>query len=341
MFRKLYLLLFFNFYAFLSNAQQSMDVNFNGFGFMDNREYKAFTPRSHTYFGTSIALDVGLNLDSVNSFRVGINGLHEFGGDPYFLRVAPVIYYQYQKKHWQFNIGAFPRKGLLTDYPISLLNDTLNYYQPNIEGMLVRYANAHVKETIWIDWVSRQTATARENFLFGISGEYKPNPSGPFFISHYFMLLHDAGAGVAVPNDNIRDNGGAQIRVGLDLSKKTLLDSLTMEAGGMLSLERVRGIGGFNSPKGFVANLYLGWKNFAFNDRFYAGEGHHITYGDSYFTKKLYNRIDVSWAPFTFNHIQGKFVFSFHQSPGNLADNQQAFFLTYDLGRRKLLKFKE
>ncbi|MGV8880021.1 MAG: hypothetical protein ACOH2A_13430 [Sphingobacteriaceae bacterium] len=341
MFRKLHLLLFFTLFVTISQAQQSLDLDFNGSAFLDNREYKAFTPRSHTYFGTRAALDVGLNIDSMNSFRVGINGIHELGAKPYFLRVDPVIYYQYQNKGWQFNVGAFPRKNLLTSYPISLLNDTLNYFRPNVEGMLVRYANANFRQTVWIDWVSRQTAFDRENFLFGTFGEFKPNAEGAFFISHYFMLLHDAGAGIAVPNDNIRDNGGAQLRIGLDLSNKTALDSLTIDAGGMLSLERVRGIGGFNIPKGFVANLHMGWKKFEINDSFYAGEGHHIAYGDAYYTKKLYNRIDVSWAPFVFNHIQGKFVFSFHQSPGKLADNQQAFFLTYDLGRKKLLKFKE
>ncbi len=325
----------------LTSFAQSLDINFNAIGFMDNREYKAYTKRSTTIFGTREALDLGLNPDSVNSFRVGVNGIHEFGARPYFLKVDPILYYQYQQKGWQFNIGAFPRKGLLSDYPRAMLNDTLNYYRPNVEGMLARYTSIYGHETIWIDWVSRQTDVDRENFIFGLSGKYNPSPTGPFFISHYFMLLHDAGAHIAVPNDNIRDNGGAQLRLGLDFSHKTALDSLTFDAGGMLSIERIRGEGGFNIPKGFVANLYLGWKRFGLANSFYAGEGHNITYGDAFYSKKIYNRLDLSWAPFVFNHINGKFVFSFHQSPGKLADNQEAFFLTYDLGRRALRKFKE
>ncbi len=325
----------------LTSFAQSLDINFNGAGFMDNREYKAFAKRSYTIFGTRLALDIGLNADSVNSFRVGANGIHELGARPYFLKVDPVIYYQYQQKNWQFNIGVFPRKGLLSDYPGAMLNDTLNYYRPNVEGMLARYSNTHLHETIWIDWVSRKTDLDRENFIFGLSGKYNPRPSGPFFISHYFMLLHDAGANIDVPDDNVRDNGGSQLRLGLDFSHKTALDSLTFDAGGMLSIERVRGKGGFKIPKGFVANLYLGWKRFGLANSFYAGEGHNITYGDAFYAQKIYNRLDLSWVPFVFNHIHGKFVFSFHQSPGQLGDNQQAFLLTYDLGRKRLIRFKD
>jgi hypothetical protein len=64
-------------------AQQSLDVNFSGLGFLDNREYKAFIPRSRTYSGTRTALDFGLKLDSFNHFVVGVNALHEFGAKPF------------------------------------------------------------------------------------------------------------------------------------------------------------------------------------------------------------------------------------------------------------------
>src|SRR6201998_879813 len=98
--KKLYLLLFF---AVLSvakvAAQTTIDVDFNGLGFLDNREYKDFVARSRTYSGTRIAFDAGLNIDSANSFVAGANGLHEFGGVPFFVQVDPVIYYHlYSRK---------------------------------------------------------------------------------------------------------------------------------------------------------------------------------------------------------------------------------------------------
>lgn len=325
----------------VAEAQQSLDINFNALGFLDNREYKAFVPRSRTYSGMRTTLDLGLTLDSLHHFRFGANALHEFGAKPFFGKVGPVAYYSYTGKNWLFNAGMFNREGLLSDYPRALLNDTLRYYRPNVQGLLARYKNAHFTETGWIDWVSRQTATDREQFIFGLSGKYKPAVNGAFYVSHYFMLMHDAGAEVLLPNDHINDNGGAQIRLGLDLSHKTALDSLTFEAGGMMSLERERGVDGLQTPKGFIASAYLSYKRFALFDEFYKGQGSNIVFGDSYYSKSTYNRLDIIYTPFLSKHVKGQFIFSFHFSPGYSNDNQQAFRITYDLGRKIIARFKD
>ncbi|MDR6942627.1 hypothetical protein [Mucilaginibacter pocheonensis] len=341
MFKKLYLFALFTVICSTAAfAQNSLDIHFNGMGFMDNREYKDFVLRSRTYSGVRTALDLGLNIDSVHHFIVGVSGIHEFGAQPYFLKVDPVAYYSYTGKNWLFNAGAFPREGLLSDYPRALLNDTLRYYRPNVQGLLTRYTNEHFTETAWIDWVSRQTNTDREQFLFGFSGKYRPSLFSPFYISHYFLLMHDAGPAIAIPNDHIQDNGGAQIRLGLDLSHKTILDSLSFEAGGMMSFERTRGIDGFQKPAGFVASAYLSWRRFALFDEFYKGKGSHIIYGDSFFEKKTYNRLDIMYTPFLYKRIKGQFILSLHQTPGYFS-NQEAFRITFDLGRQTLVRFKD
>jgi hypothetical protein len=324
----------------VDTLQGSVDVHFNALGFMDNREYSAFVPRSRTYSGTRTTLDFGLNLDSLNHFVFGANALHEFGGAPFYVNVDPIAYYRYQSQKWSFYVGEFPREGLLTQYPRALLNDTLLYYRPNVQGLLTQLHTQYGYETIWIDWVSRQTATAREEFLFGAAGTYIPNPEGPFFLTHYFLLLHDAGDSSPTPQAGISDNGGAQLKVGLDFSHKTVFDSLRFDAGGMISLERTRGIDGFKIPKGFIASAYISYKRFALFDEFYKGQGSHIDYGDSFYEKSMYNRADIIYSPFVFKHIKGQFILSIHSTPGYPGDSQQAFRLTYDLGRLKIAKFK-
>src|SRR5476649_2928839 len=147
MFKKIYLYLLVSIitssvaFAQQQQSQQTVDVNFNALGFLDNREYKAFIPRSHTFSGTRTTLDFGLNLDSLNHFIVGANMLHEFGAILFFGDVAPVAYFNYQSKKWLFNAGEFPREGLTTDFPRALLTDTLMYYRPNIQGLLARYTS--------------------------------------------------------------------------------------------------------------------------------------------------------------------------------------------------------
>jgi len=320
---------------------QSIDVNFNGLGFLDNREYKDFVARSRTYSGTRTALDFGLNIDSLNHFIVGVNAIHEFGAIPFYLKVNPIAYYKFQSTHWLFNAGEFPRAGLIDNYPRALLNDTLMYYRPNVEGLLARYQTDHFMETGWIDWVSRQTAVEREQFLFGFEGRYRPSLTGPFYVSHFVFLMHDAGAEVLLPGDHINDNGGIQVRLGLDLSKKQrLLDSLSVEAGGMMSLQRERNVDGFQMPKGFVASAFASHGRFAAFDEFYTGQGSFIIYGDAFYEKKFYNRLDLIYTPFLLKSLRGQFVLSIHRTPG-FTSNQEAFRITYDLGRKVIARFKE
>jgi hypothetical protein len=340
MIKRLYFIIFIFSVTITGALAQSVDVHFNGLGFLDNREYKDFVERSRTYSGTRVALDFGLNLDSLNHFVVGVNGIHEFGAMPFFLNVVPVFYYKYESKNWLFNAGEFPREGLISNYPRALLNDTLQYYRPNVEGLLARYQNEHFTETGWIDWVSRQTDVDREQFLFGFEGRYRPSAYGPFYVSHFVFLMHDAGAAILLPTDHIGDNGGIQVRLGLDFSKKQhASDSLSFEAGFMTSLERTRGVDNLQSPIGFVASAYASHGRFSVFNEFYAGQGSHITYGDAFYEKKFYNRLDLMYAPFLFNHIKGQFIFSIHKTPG-FTSNQEAFRVTYDLGRKVIAHFK-
>ncbi len=348
MFKKIYLYLFLSIItsttAFAQQQQPTVDVNFNALGFLDNREYKAFIPRSHTFSGTRTTLDFGLNLDSLNHFIVGANMLHEFGAIPFFGDVAPVAYYNYQSKAWLFNAGEFPREGLTTNFPRALLTDTLMYYRPNIQGLLARYTSddGTFTETGLIDWLSRQTDVEREQFMFAASGKWRPNPYGPFYASHYFLMMHDAGAGILLPDDHIGDNGGFEIKLGLDLThKQHTLDSLSFEAGTLVGMARDRGLTGWQMPAGFVANFFASYHRFAFFDEFYRGQGARITYGDSFYEKSFYNRLDIIFTPFLYNHIKGQFVASFHFSPNHFNDNQEVFRVSYDLGRKVISRFKD
>ncbi|MEO5912156.1 MAG: hypothetical protein ABIP95_14795 [Pelobium sp.] len=318
---------------------QVIEGDLNYFGFMDNREYARSGRVSQTIFGNRIAPELGLKLDSFNRLRVGFNALYEFGSkkNTFIDQIQPVIYYEHQKNNWNFFIGSFLRLNLLTDYPKAFLKDTLNYYRPNIEGMLVKYQTSKFKETVWLDWTSRQTANDKETFLFGFSGKYQP---GLFFLSHYAFMYHNAGAGIPIPGDFLQDNGGAMAEIGIDLSKKTVLDSLTISVGGMFSIERTRAVSSsFNTPGGFITNLYASYKKFSLQNTFYSGKGHHIIYGDPFYTSKSYDRIDFGYTPIRYKNLEGQFVFSYHFVDG-VSDNQQAFFLKYHIGGSKSLKKK-
>lgn len=342
MFKKLYLLIILTVLTSAAAfAQDSLDVHFNGLGWLDNREYKAFIPRSRTYSGTRTELDFGLHIDSGNTFIVGTNAIHEFGAQPYFLNAVPIAYYHYQSKKWMFNAGEFPRAGLIDDYPRAMLNDTLMYYRPNVEGLLARYTGEHFTQTGWIDWVSRQTDTQREEFLFGAEGKYKPGANSIFYVRDYFLMEHDAGAAILLPTDHIFDNGALELRLGLNLTGKTGLDSLTFEAGNLTSFLRERGVDGWQTRNGFVFTAYAQYHRFAVQEELYKGQGSIIYYGDSYYEKTFYNRLDLIFTPFQSGRVKGQFIASFHFTPGYFNDNQEVFRVTYDLGRKTIARFKD
>ena len=318
----------------ISSAQQ-LEGNVNLHSFADNREYMKSNRFSQTIFGVRFSPEAGFLIDSTHRLRVGFNALHEFGSSRFTATVDPVIYYQYKKSNWDFYIGAFPRVTLLDDYPRAIFNDTLTYYRPNVEGMLVKFNTNKIKQTVWIDWTSRQTDIDRETFLFGLSGSFH---SGIFFTSHYAMMFHNAGPGISIPGDHIQDNGAAAVKVGIDLSKLTVLDSLTFNTGGLVSFERTRSVSDWETPVGLLLEMHAGYKQFGISNSLYLGEGHKLIYGDQFYTAREYNRTDLSYTPIRYKNIEGKFIFSFHFLE-DVIDSQQAFSLRYNInGSRSLNK---
>lgn len=322
------------FFITLRISAQEVEGSLDLHTFADNREYAKSSRFSQTIFGVRLSPELGLLLDSAHRIRVGFNALHEFGSSKFTDKIEPVVYYEFDKQNWNFYMGVFPRHKLLSDYPRAVLADTFNYYRPNVEGMLLKYENQYWRQLLFIDWTSRQTATDRENFIFGLSGRFK---KGLFFVSHYAMMLHNAGPAIPIPGDHLEDNGALAVKAGLDLSGRTFLDSLTVNVGGLMSFERVRTIGGWNTPKGLLLELQMEYRRFGVTNSFYNGERHSIKYGDQFYTAKTYNRTDLSWRPKLYRGLEGQFTLSFHFLEG-VIDSQQAFGIRYSISGSKSLR---
>ncbi|RYE49639.1 MAG: hypothetical protein EOP48_20800, partial [Sphingobacteriales bacterium] len=159
--------------SFSNAISQELEGSLGLHTFADNREYARTQRFSQTIFGLRFSPEIGLLLDSTHRVRIGFNALHEFGSPRFTNEFLPVAYYEFKQRDWNFFMGVFPRHGLLSDYPRALLNDTLNYYRPNVEGMLLKYENQNWRQVFFIDWTSRQTEIDRENFIFGLSGRFK------------------------------------------------------------------------------------------------------------------------------------------------------------------------
>lgn len=295
--------------------------------FLDNREYNSIgIPK--TIFGSRVRGELGASLEETHRFRVGLNWLYEFGDQSGGHLPDVTMYYQYNKDHIDFRAGAFPRLNLpeyprtdLLDYPISLLSDTLLYYRPNIEGVYLGYHGDWGYQNVFIDWTSRQTDEDFERFIFGFSGMVR---KGILYLDHHLMMGHFAARAIPDPLFHLRDNGGADFNLGVNLSERLFLDSLSVSIGGLLSLDRIRGVDdGWQTPFGATAKFSALYKNLGMSGLFYGGEGHTFLYGDPFYRLKQYGRLDIFFMPFSNSNVKLKIDLGLHFAAGQLDFSQQ------------------
>jgi hypothetical protein len=326
----------FTFFVIIISATFANAQNFEweaGFdGFLDNREYFS-TENPQTIFGNRVRLEVGGSLSETHRLRAGLNYLYEFGHHIDAHKPDLTLYYQYNNEGLMLNFGSFPRKDLI-DYPIALLSDTLNYFRPNIQGVYLSYSWDWGRENVFIDWTSRQTDIAPEQFIFALSGRMDWNF---LFLTHHFMMGHMAGPGIPIPGHHLRDNGGFDVNLGTDLSEKIFIDTLLLSAGALVSLDRTRSIDdGFQTPAGFVGKFTAMHKGFGLSGLLYAGEGHTFLYGDPFYRLKNYGRLDIIVAPFRSGRVTMKIDWALHFAKGQL-DHSQMIFISMTLdGSRPL-----
>ncbi len=317
-------------WGFFSSIVSAQDFNVHGRfeGFFDNREYfnQYISPQS--IFGTRAWLGAGINYKEQHSLQLGITAMYEFGstGDP--IKPEPVIYYNHRQKYHELYFGLFPRYNLI-QLPRILLNDTLFYFRPNVEGIYLRFHSGKAFQSIWLDWTSRQTENRRETFLLGGSGLLNFRN---WFYFHHFVMYHYAGPSVRIPDDQIRDNGGLIAGLGYHLTPGTTFDTLYIKTAFALSYDQHRSIYDMRFYGGSLSEIAIEYKGFGINETFYIGDGQVQLMGDQFYTSELYSRTDVYWNPFKSDYINWKIQFSFHYTPGTL-DWSQIFLISLDLNK--------
>ncbi len=309
----------FSFFAGIPGNAQSLEWNAGFDGFLDNREYFSIG-NPQTIFGSRVWGEIGADLGDHHRFRAGINYLYEFGYTASAHIPDVTMYYRYDAGKVDFMIGAFPRKNL-PDYPLFFLSDTLNYYRPNMEGACLGYTGKNWQQHVFIDWMSRQTDDRPERFIFGFGGNVR---MGMFFLEDHFLMAHLAAKGIPDPGFHLRDNGGFHMNVGLDLSEKVFLDTLVLRIGGLLSLDRTRGVDpGWQTPAGILGQLDLEYRSFGLSGLLYRGEGHTFFYGDPFYKLRQYGRLDLYFIPFRNKNVDLKIDFAIHFAGGQVDYSQQ------------------
>ncbi|MBN2611218.1 MAG: hypothetical protein JXB00_06645 [Bacteroidales bacterium] len=321
--KKILLCLSFSFFYFTLSFNQTFEWQAGFHGFFDNREYFNEYTNDQTMFGARVSAGAGFAIDANNRFRAGLNYLYEFGSKGELIAPDITLYYHAEKGPLKFLLGAFPRKGLISQ-PKILLTDTLEYYRPNTEGMFIEYEKGLFRHNVWIDWTGRQSANKRETFLIGATGHIG---SDLLFYEHNLLMYHYAAPAVPIPDDHLRDNGGITAVLGTNLSSWLPLDSMVLSSGIAFSYDRLRNVYDARTPVGWYSELHLAHKGFGLHGTFYTGDAHTLLYGDRFYTSTSYQRLDLSYTRSKGSLITGRLQFSFHFVPGALDFSQQ--FVVY------------
>lgn len=299
------------------------------YGFGDNREYFNTVHPPQTILGVRLSPEGGYNIDSSHHVRAGMHITKEFGSLEGDYLTNLILYYQYRDDQTELLMGMFPRQGLTDNFPLFLLNDTLRYFRPNMEGIYLRRKFKNGFQAAWVDWTSRQTLTERETFLAGMHGRQN---IGRIYVENYFTLYHFSSPIIPIPDDRLRDNASLLLRLGTDLTGGSRLDSLTFNLSLLTSFDRLRGKYDWRTPSGLQFGVFASKNNFYLNALYYRGESHSVAFGDSFYKAKTYARADLGWFLFKKESVQVRFVFSLHYVERSM-DTQQLLTVTIPAGR--------
>jgi hypothetical protein len=322
------------FYPTVSSQQLKLKAGL--FGFFDNREYFNYYANDQTIFGTRAFLQTGITLNQKSEFVLGLDGIYEFGSSFETDNIKPILYIHQKTDAIDLYLGSFYRYPIV-NLPYVLLNDTLKYYRPNMQGIYIGYSGNNFNHNIWIDWTSRQSKENKEIFLIGGTGSFKLNK---FYYLHDFIITHDALTSKSNSDEHIRDNGGIYSRIGVDASHFLFFDSLTLSTGIVFSYDRERNITPLKYYPGSMTELYMQYKSVGAKYTNYSGEGQDIITGDPLYKAKFYNRLDLFWNIFNKPGIEGEVEISFHLI-NDIIDYSQRFTLRLEIDHLKNFKKNE
>lgn len=277
-----------------------------GFDFrFDNREYdcSGFSP-SMTILGARLTPSAGLRIydseTSVHRLMLGIDIMKDFGASPVSGEAAgqvpapgssgrpsadetsssllnldlfrEIIFYyswvkSFAKTRMTLTAGIFPRKEMEGKYSTAFFSDSLVFYDPNLEGIILKFRRPRAYYEVGCDWMGKYGTARRERFMVFSSGEAAL--SGILKLGYSGYMYHFAGCenvwGVV---DNILLNP----YIGLDLSRKTGLQRLEISLGWLQSMQNDRrNVGNYVFPHGGEFLLEARNWNVGLENRLYYG----------------------------------------------------------------------
>lgn len=309
----------------------------------DNREYKN-TPiaLSQTLFSSRLTPTVGLGWGQGNAIIGGADIWADFGAGSFSINPDIVFYYQYESQKFNAYVGVLPRRKIMGSYSNAFFSDSVRFYDSNLDGMLLQYMGRRGYIEFGCDWNSRQSDTKREKFMLFSSGQMN---MGIAYAGYNFAMYHHAGT---TSGEGVVDNVLINPYVGLNLTKISNMDSLTIQGGWLQAFQNDRkGDGEYVKPGGVQIELRAEKFHFGVFNTFYTGKnlmpyyqkyGGGLYMGETYYrTTSIYNRLELYWNPIHKRGMDLK-VSSIHHYDGKKWGWQQMATFAFQIGYKDFKK---
>ncbi len=314
---------------------------------LNNREGGDEANPDQTFFFARLSPEVGVDLmHSRHQFRAGVSWYQPLNDDWEGHKISPTLYYMYASRRWHMGIGAMPRTLLREKLPLYLWSDSMSYMQPNLRGALIQYASGPSYWQMMLDWRQMQSTKRREAFNAIFSGRWYPGRHSAW-LGGYLQYNHLAKRKDSPPDEGVNDDVTINPLAGIDLSRHTPLDSLSITAGAVVQMQRSRAEDKWHTPCAFVANATMQWRWLGMSENLMAGRdlyplydrfGSELNLGDPYYRSKFYSRTDV-WATVVSTRFADvRATLTFHATDHTTAFWQQLsvrFYLDHHIWRHR------
>lgn len=270
----------------------------------DNREFDHTSlDRSQTLFGVRLSPEIGIGIsDSVGGthrLMAGVQYIQPIGNDFREAKVLPTVYYEYGIKGFSAHLGAIPYTHLIEPLPDLLMSDSINYFHPNIQGALFQYRSSKGFAEVLCDWRGLWTPNIREAFRVVGNGRYQYQW---FFVGGMAQMNHLANYAPPTPAVGVCDDLVFYPYLGVNLGGVTPLDSFSLRAGYVCSIERDRAAEKTYIPQGGMLELYLNWRFLGLKNTLYYGDcqmplyakyGSVLNQGDAMMQARFYDKAEI------------------------------------------------
>lgn len=329
-------------------AQQFLwDIDFR-FRF-DNREYRGTLTHPTTLFGTKLTPEVGLQWDNKtrgsNALMLGGDFTFNFGQKQFSILPNLLLYYQYRSPKFKAYAGFLPRKHMMGDYSNAFFNDSIQFYDGTIEGLLLNYSDRLGYIEVGCDWNSMYSQENREKFMLFSSGCFTYQW---FNMGYALQVYHFAGS---YTEKGVVDNLLVSPYLRFDVSSITPLDTLYLKAAYLQGYqwERTAGPSARLYPHGGQIDFGIEKWGMGIRNECYFGQNlmplfaryaHTLYWGEDYYqASRIYNRLEVYYHPIHSGDLDLK-ISSIHHFEGEHWGWQQVVSLGIHLDNSFIKKVR-